>query len=420
MSAFSPLTLGYDWEVWVLKQDMLCADDKMDKTAERVNSELPHPIEAHREWHFIEMGPGIAHEWAELVERTQRYIGWVQAEMAKENLFFFPCGAIATDRGTAGLHIHVGTIADAQAEIRIYNALIGYIPALLALMVNSPIACWQRGKWKAYRMAGYNFGSGGIGVIAEPHLANATWFGDVCYRRGSKPTIEVRLADCASSPRLLCEYALVVAGLLEHVASHLDSHPTTYPQEDYEEFLANRWRATKYGLQATLTIGGREVAAADAVREIIEKASAGMRKLSASEEDLVVIPKMLAKRITQADMQLAYMEKHPDPVAFTRAYVDVLKDLSAFERYLEIAPELPLLAPGDFDEAIIERIGRDTPPATLMSDPFVPPVILEKKLKRLEEQGRIVMTVTPEEGILCTRAREVGRGAERKEAPGVV
>ena len=441
MSIFEPLTLGYDWEVWALKHEMQPGDEKkFERIADRVNVELP-PLEGHREWHFIEMGPGVCHNWQELVERTNRYVEWVQAEFAKEDLLFYPCGSIASEPGTAGLHVHVGTAGDAIAEAHIVNAFVRYIPPLLALMVNSPVANWHTGKFKAYRMSGFSWGGGGIYPITAPHLSNSTWYGDVCYRRSEKPTIEIRLADSCMSPRLLCEYALVIAGLTDHIARHLDREPATYTESEYEEFLIDRWQATKDGLQATFTAGGREVGAPDAVREIIEKAAPGMRKLGASVEDLVVIPRMLERRQTQADFQLAYLRQNPDLIAFTHAVANALTQppipapspelvegleqgeegtgaergkVSAFERYLDFAPELPHLAPANLDEALLAKIGRDTPLTALASDPFLPPVALEDRLNRLASEGRVTLTRTPDDGIRCTRAKPARKPARAR------
>ncbi|MDO8587256.1 MAG: hypothetical protein Q7T82_09470 [Armatimonadota bacterium] len=160
-------------------------------------------------------------------------------------------------------------------------------------------------------------------------------------------------------------------------------------------------RSTKHGLQATLASGS----AVDAVRDIIDKAAPGMRKLGASVEDLVVIPKMLEKRQTQADFQLAYLEHHPDLLAFTHAFADVLKDLSAFERYLDMAPALPLIEPTDLDEVILEKIGRETNLFVLMTDPLIPTALLERRLRALESAGRISIETTPEDGTKCSRVK---------------
>lgn len=411
MSAFQPLTLGYDWEVWALNHEMRPGDEKkFEKIADRVNEELA-PLEAHREWHFIEMGPGVVQDWSELLDRTNRYVEWVLAEFAKEDLFFCPCGSIASEDGTAGLHIHVGTVGDAKAEALVVNALVRYIPPLLALMANSPVSDWKKGKWKAYRMCA-SWGSGGVYPVIEPHLCNSMYFGDVCFRRSDKPTIEIRLADSCMSTRLLCEYAVVVAGLVDWISDHPEDSPVSYSEAEYTEFLTDRWQATKHGLQATFTSGGVERSASDAVREIIDKAAGGMRKLGASVEDLVVIPKMLEKRQTQADFQLAYLEQHPDLIAFTHAFADVLKDFSAFERYLDMAKPLPQSARADLDEAILEKIGRDTSLSRLMSEPSIPPVLLEKRLRALESAGRISMTTTPEDGVKCSRLRPASTVSE--------
>lgn len=402
MSIFEPLTLGYDWEVWALKHEMQPGDEKkVEKIADRVNEELA-PIECHREWHFIEMGPAVTRDWTELRERTNRYVDWVQAEFAKEELFFYPCGAIVSEHGTAGLHIHVGTVGDAESEVRVVNALVRYIPALLALMVNSPVSHWRHGKSKSYRM-NHPWGSGGVYSVTQPHLCNAIDWGDVCFRRSDKPTIEIRLADSCMSTRLLCEYAVVVAGLVDWIATHPEDAPASYTEAEYTEFLIDRWQATKHGLQATFTSGGVAISAADGVREIIDKATAGMRKLGASVEDLVVIPKMLEKRQTQADFQLAYLEHYPDLIGFTHAFANVLTDLSAFERYLDMARALPQSEPTDLDEAILEKIGRDTSLSGLTTDPFIPPVLLERRLRALESAGRISVKTTPEDGIKCSR-----------------
>lgn len=412
MSVFEPLTLGYDWEAWALGHDTMPGDEgKFSTIADRANEEIA-PIECHREWHFIEMGPGVTRDWTELIERTNRYVEWVQAEFAKDDLFFYPCGTIAGEPGTAGLHVHVGTAGDAELEARVVSEFIRYLPPLQALMANSPVCHWRNGKWKAYRMSGFNYGSGGLYALTEPHVANSTWGGDVCFRRSDKPTIEIRLADSCMSPRLLCEYAVVVAGLADWIGCHLSDTPSSYSEQEYSQFLVDRWQATKHGLQATFSTGS----AVDAMRDIIDKAAPGMRKLGASVEDLVVIPKMLEKRQTQADFQLAYLEHHPDLLAFTHAFADVLKDLSSFERYLDMAPALPLIEPANLDDVILEKIGSETNLLALMTDPLIPPVLLERRLKSLEAAGLISITTTPEDGTRCRRMKTPAAATRRSSS----
>lgn len=409
MSAFEPLTLGYDWEVWALNDRMLPGDGKkIERIADRVNTELA-PIEAHREWRHIEVGAGIVREWPDLVERTNRYVDWVRAEFAKADLVFYPVGTCALIEGGAGLHIHVGTTASMSACAGVLNAVVPYIPALIALMANSTVCQWRQGHYKAYRSSGYSWGSGGVYPVADPHLQGRSWGGDVCSQRNNKPTMEVRLSDSSLSPRLVCEYALIVAGLLDWVSNHLDSEPVSFEADRYEEILANRWRAATDGLQATFTVGGREVAAVDMIAEIIDKAGAGMRKLAASERDLTVIPKMLAKRQTQADFQRLYMSRYTDLPAYERAFADVLSVSSAFEDYLDIALTHEQAQCRDHDEALLAQIGKETLAPKLGEFLSLPPAILEHKLHRLKDRGLIDITITPEDGIRCSPVRKKQR-----------
>jgi hypothetical protein len=411
MSTFSPLTLGYDWEVWALKPDMTPADGKkVDKITDRINKEL-RPLEAHREWVFIEMGPGIVREWQELVNRTDRYVKWVQEQCIAEEIVFYPCGTIFSQGGTAGLHVHVGTVSDAVAETQIRNALIRYLPALIALMASSPMQNWEHSKLKCYRAGGSDWGSGGIYPAIEPHVNSNNWGGDVCVRRSSKPTIEIRLADSCCSPRLLVEYALIIAGLTDWISNHIESEQVSYTHDEYEEYLVNRWLATRDGLQATLSWNGSQVSVVKIIEEIIEKASAGMRKLAASVEDLTIIPLMLEKRQTQADFQMMYLERHSDAMSCMRAYADVLKDLSAFDQYLEKAPVLPQREHRDIDQMLLEKLSHARTFESMAMGPVIPPVILEKRLRRLEAEGKVEVTVTPEDGIMCRRVKNPERVA---------
>lgn len=399
MSGFAPLTLGYDWEVWALKPDMLPAEGKKyEPIAARINTELA-PMEGHREWIMIECGAGITQSWPELAERTRRYYDWVQEQFAKEDLVIFPSGSIVTCDAGAGLHVHAGTIADARSELHLLHAFVRYIPVFMALMVNSPLGTWRSGEWKSYRMGGANWGSGGPYPISHAHLAGPVGWGDVCFRRGTKPTLEFRLCDSCLSPQLASEYALLIAGVADWIVNRPDVESADYSTVEFEEFVANRWRAARDGLQATLVFGGCEIEAAECVQELIEKAGPGMRKLGASEEDLVIIPRMLALRQTPADFQQAYLSRFTDPLSGMRAIADVLKDAEAFQKYLDFAPELPPKSADELLSAVLAKIGRETALQELGNAPWIPPLILEEQLRRLEADGKVVRELTPEDGI---------------------
>ncbi len=402
MSAFSPLTFGYDWEIWTFGQNMLPPDGgKVERIAGRVSRELP-PMDAHREWRHFECGVGICHDWQTLLDRTLTYASWLREQFVKDELVLFPCGSNALEHGGAGLHVHIGTISDARTEIRVAAAFTRYLPALLALMANGATGNWTGGKWKSYRMAGDCWGSGGVNHISEPHLASPQGWGDIAVKRSQKPTMEFRLSDSSLCPRLVAEYALIVAGLADYIADH-EEETGSFGPEEYEDFVTNRWLATKYGLQATFSYGGREVSATSAVAEIVQEAAAGMGKLGASEDDLVIVPTMLAKRRCQADFQLDYLTGHTDLVAFTNAFANALAEPEAFEKYLELSSVLPAQPFRPIEEAILDHVGRRTKLWRLMDAPFVPPVMLNEKLQKLEKEGRVALTNSPEDGPRCTR-----------------
>lgn len=165
-----------------------------------------------------------------------------------------------------GLHVHVG-VDDKEKVIAIVNAFRKYLPYLLALSANSPfwsgmptklqstrIKLWdvfpRSGipqvfeNWEAYRMLLDEFKS--IGSVEGPR--------DFWWDVRPHPdfgTVEIRICDAQTEP----EESLAIAALIQAMVAWFSDRFEAGEKLDAQrriEVMENKWRASRYGLNATL------------------------------------------------------------------------------------------------------------------------------------------------------------------------
>lgn len=176
-------------------------------------------------------------------------------------------GGIARRLVTCGMHVHVGLGEDDELRIDLLRQFPFFLPLVLGLSGSSPFWKGEDTRHASWRLsvfdsiprtgmppefaswAGYRKAVGaltGAGIIED---ATKIWWD---LRPSEKwPTLEVRIADVM--PRL--DEALAVAAFIQAVMRMLWRLKTRHLRwRVYDRFLLeeNRWRAQRYGTEATL------------------------------------------------------------------------------------------------------------------------------------------------------------------------
>jgi carboxylate-amine ligase len=199
-----------------------------------------------------------------------------------------------------GVHVHVG-VSSGERCIAISNALVSYLPHILALSASSPFvdgedtgldSCRVKifevmptaglpyrldnyGEFQAYLNALMN--AGAIESIRE------IWW-DIRPHPGYG-TLEVRIADAAATITDVC----AIAALVQCLVVRLDE---SYHDGSLHRLLnpwivrENKWRATRYGLDASIIVDntGTQRALRDDLEALLEELAPIAEELGCSKE----------------------------------------------------------------------------------------------------------------------------------------
>jgi gamma-glutamyl:cysteine ligase YbdK (ATP-grasp superfamily) len=406
MSAlFSPHTFSTDWEVMLfdrLGRDIEAGQIKSFAMALTEEFELP----VHTDWGTIEFGLGINSSFGQLRDRLHRLTRRATQMLGEHEIDLYPSGSHPVEKLLNASHIHVGTLHDESAAIRLETALTPYAPAFAALAANSPFFTTIRGQFKSYRVRNGAHGAIRPWMPRDPAMAQPTWGYDASPKLYNRPTLEVRIIDSASSPAFLAELCVFVAAFVHQSAERSDGQ--TIDRAGYEEYLTNRWLAARDGLQATFGWRGKTIPVVDLLDEMIDIAAPSLDRLGAQRGDLKLIDKMLRKRFGQADFAIQLMNRYPDPYNLATAQGNLLRHWAAFDEYLAKAPRLePRPHPGR--EGILQEhlrlIGQGTHYNRPRAAMFYPPTLSEEIVEELVASGSIERELTAHRGTLLHRRR---------------
>ena len=401
MRKFSPITFGYEWECLLLKDDLSLANERdIREVANHIRATIKGSETGvdyiHMLGLMLELRSPILRNFAELRESTATHIRAVYDECNKRNLLFLPAGGHPALGNAVGLHVHVGSIYSYPTAAKIANSFMRYAPCFIALAANSPIYGDRIGEFKSYRILTHADFCSVTRLLMSPNLAQWHWGEDVCVKVDWHSTIELRVGDGASSIEFVIEYVAFVTAFMLRMAEE----PLTKPSvSQYEEYLINRWRAAKYGLQATFDWDGHPVPVADILDDMLAMARFDLIGV----DGLKLIPRMVATRQTQADWQLMLYKTVNDTFAYTRMLIDTVKTDDPFTKYIENAPTLPVCKPEPIENYILANIEKETPYSMLYDLLLMPYGMLDKYLNKLIKTGHIRMQCDPRYGKRFTR-----------------
>jgi glutamate---cysteine ligase / carboxylate-amine ligase len=241
-----------------------------------------HPIS---DWRDAVMAP--VQRYAELVEQMQ----WLARRIQ-----------------TFGVHVHVG-VRSAEKAVPIVNALSAYLPHFLALTASSPF--WSGSDTGLASSRAIVFGS--LPTAGPPHLL-ADWaefeeYMDTLLRAGTirsikevwwdiRPhpdfgTIEIRMFDGIPTLREVGMAAALCQSLVELFDHQLD-RGYTLPSPAAWVVRDNKWRATRYGLDAIVITDDKGTTAPlrDELYELVHELEPIADRLGCAE-DLKVVSDVL-------------------------------------------------------------------------------------------------------------------------------
>jgi gamma-glutamyl:cysteine ligase YbdK (ATP-grasp superfamily) len=407
VTAFQPLTVGYDWELWLLEPtgEPVKEDVLLDIAAgmRRALPECPTDLD----FRSIEIRSGACRHVDELRDRTEALLDLVVREARKRKMLFMASAGHPDFFNVLGAHVHVGSIYDLDVAVFLRAALSRWMPALIALSAASPVVDGWAGGFKSYRVALRAHGCADPIACGDPALADVGWGEDACVKVWSQPTLELRLFDAPIHPGLYHEMVVLGAGLVAGVFGRLrgEESPGSLTRRHWEEYRLNRIGAARHGLQATFRREGEEVSAVRVVTEAIERAEDGMKALGLGPGDLVWIPRLLEGRVTQADFLLELHDHNPDPWAFVTDLATATADGRAFERWLDAGPSRPQLPATSFGEEVLDGVDGFARVRDVNRWPRLPAVWLEREVRALEKKGLVERVEDPDRG-LCFRRVE--------------
>jgi glutamate---cysteine ligase / carboxylate-amine ligase len=237
-----------------------------------------HPVS---DWRDARMAP--IQRYAELVEQMQ----WLARRIQ-----------------TFGVHVHVG-LRDGGKAIPIVNALAAYLPHFLALTASSPYWCGLDTGLASSRSVVF----GALPTAGPPHQL-AKWsefeeYMDTLLRAGTiqsikevwwdvRPhpdfgTVEIRVFDGLPTLREIGMVAALAQCLVQLFDSQLD-RGYTLPNPAAWVIRDNKWRATRYGLDAIIITddSGSTAPLRDELYELVRELEPVAERMGCTEELFVV------------------------------------------------------------------------------------------------------------------------------------
>ena len=199
-----------------------------------------------------------------------------------------------------GMHVHAG-FATPDLRIKVMDALLEYLPLMLALSTSSPFHAGRLTGLKSCRQTA-------VGALPRtglpPALGSEAEYARIveAYRRmkaiedGSElrwdirpsagyPTIELRICDICPRIEDAVAIAALYACLIRHVAHEIEEG-TRRPGAPREYIQEGRWLAQRYGTFAFLPEPGRSEArtVAEIATELMEELAADAEALDCEQE----------------------------------------------------------------------------------------------------------------------------------------
>ena len=399
---FEPRTFGYEWEIMLLNRDLSVPErEELLEIVHKIRkgvtgSESGFDFLARGAGNMLEIRSGILCNVSDLMKSTDSHLTKTREILKKKKFLLLPLGTHPGMGYAVGFHIHIGSIYDVKLSKRIADSLIKYVPIFISMAANSPFGRGEYGRFKSYRMAS----SAGFMSIPEniydDRLFHWQWGQDITLTTDEHSTIEFRVSDSPLSETFVNEYTSFVAAF---VFNFKEENFIELNEEIYEEYIINRWRATKYGLQAIFKWEGNEVPVTEIIEDMIERCDC---KIIGGEKPYLIM-EMQKKRRTQADWQLDIMKKVKDSFQVADNISSLFLQGDYFPDYIENSNALPVVKPEALEDFILSQIDKETRYRDIYQLLLMPYPLLDKYLDKLVLEGKVKVEMDPEKGKRYTK-----------------
>lgn len=239
-----------------------------------------------------------------------------------------------------GVHVHIG-VESGEKAIAITNGLTRYIPHMIGMSANTPfeygaltgLASTRTKLFEAMPTTGlppellnYSTFQKYMRTLIKAKSINSireVWW-DIRPHPGFG-TVEIRTYDCVSTLDEIVNLAAYTQALVVGLSNHYDNG-TQLPVMDRWIIKDNKWRATRYGIDADYIVdaSGNQQSLKSAVLESIDKlipVAAGL----GSEKELQTLGDMVDKNSIPYQRQIRLFEKYNDLNVIIQDSVDRLE-----------------------------------------------------------------------------------------------
>ncbi len=399
MSEIKNITAGIDWEIPLVDKSSgrSVGKNKIAELVEKAREKAPE-LEIGQDLDLIEVRIGMARSYRELSTNTQKAFDISGEIAAKMKAVLVPMGYREADLNPAGGHIHFGSIESFHQAATLYNRLMPYVPAFVALSASSPSL---DGRFKDTRIRLDACHCSQPMSPLDPELGRESWGTDVCIKYPYKATLELRACDSQPAPRMMADIAALYVGVCAYLLKTGDK-----PLEpNVVEYGLNRLNACLDGLQASFNLGGTKIAAAEVVENyLIPWALEGLGAFGAPEDGFEIFKLMAKKRICPADWMRAIAGRIDDPWSFIGEMTRVYSRGGSFIEWLGSAEALKTLESRGEKALLLSSIGLNTPLESAHQSLPCPRAYTEKLLDELASEGLLVKRFGKKNEILLDRA----------------
>jgi carboxylate-amine ligase len=193
-----------------------------------------------------------------------------------------------------GMHVHV-EVHDFDRRIDIMRRMVPYVPLLLALSTSSPFWHSRCTGLKGYRLAAYDelprtgmpelfrsareYEAYVAALVRSNAIPDATHLWWTIRPSHKYPTLELRATDCCTR----IDDALAVAALYRCLVRCLHRRPDVNADVDQVDrgiAVENKWRAQRYGVEASFVSRDGAIAISDMLEDVLVKIAADAEALN--------------------------------------------------------------------------------------------------------------------------------------------